>query len=99
MNTAPTEIFYLATVDCGQFGHDVVRRDSREVLIQDLIDGQIEEPLRILEIEVGGMCIDVSGDIARAVADKAQNEPLPQPLINFIWDAASPALARELRAA
>jgi hypothetical protein len=91
--------FYIVRIDCGEYGKDIIERTDRDILIRDLIAGQIEDPLQIIECEVGGMCSDVSEEIARAVADRAQDEPLPQSLINFIWDAASPALARELRSA
>jgi hypothetical protein len=91
--------FYIVRIDCGRHGLDLVERASRDVLIQDLIAGQIEDPFQILECEIGGMCIDVSEDIARSVADKAQRDPIPQALVNFVHDNASPALARELRSA
>ena len=94
---------YFVLADFGKAGTAWVERDpndcDRETTIRELIDGQIEDPLRVIEVDLAdGTSRDVSEDIAREIADRVQRDPIPQALINFIWDAASPALARELRA-
>jgi hypothetical protein len=95
---------YFVLASFGNAGTAWVERDpndcDRETTIRDLIDGQIEDPLQVIEVDPDeGTSRDVSEDIAREIADRVRREPIPQALINFIWDAASPALARELRAA
>jgi hypothetical protein len=100
MNTAPA---YFVKVDLGKLGAVWLERNvnetDRETLIRDLIDGQIEDPLQVIEVEIGGMAVDVSESIAREIADRVQNDPISEALIAFVHDNASPALARELRSA
>jgi hypothetical protein len=91
--------FYIVKIDCGKHGLDLVECASREAVIRDLIAGQIEDPFQILECEIGGMCCDISEDIAREIANRVQRDPISKSLIAFVHDNASPALARELRAA
>lgn len=98
----PALHFILA--DFGRYGTKWVERDpndcDRETTIRDLIAMQVDRPLKVIEIDIEeGTSRDVSEDIAREIAARAQRDPLCQPLIDFIHDNASAALARELRAA
>lgn len=75
-------------------------RMDRETTIRDLIAGQIDRPLRVLEvIPDENSSNDVSEDIARDIAGRVQRDPISDALIGFIWDHAGSALAREMVAA
>ena len=101
MNTAPA---YFVKVDLGKLGAVWLERNvnelDRETLIRDLIDGQIEDPLQVIEVDLAdGTSRDVSEDIARAIADRVQRDEISRSLHSFIWDNAGASLARELRVA
>jgi hypothetical protein len=95
---------YFVKVDLGKLGAVWLERNvnetGRETLIRDLIDGQIEDPLQVIEVDTDeGTSRDVSADIAEEIAARVQRDPIAKSLIAFVHDNASPALARELRAA
>lgn len=101
--TSQTALHFILA-DFGRRGTAWVERDpndmDRETTIRDLMGMQIDRPLRVIEVNVSeGTSRDVSEDIAIEIAARAQRDPLCQPLIDFVHDNASAALARELRAA
>lgn len=59
---------------------------SRETLIRDIIDGQYEDPIRVVAFDPSAC--DVSEDIAKAVSDQAWSEgrKLPDEVIDFCED-------------
>lgn len=96
--------FHFILADFGKLGTAWVERDpndmDRETTIRDLMGMQIDRPLSVIEVNISeGTSRDVSEDIAREIAGRAQRDPLHQPLIDFIHDNAGAPLARELRAA
>jgi hypothetical protein len=90
----------------GKAGHAWIERNvndtSRSTLINDLIGGQIENPLQILEVDPAeGTCRDVTEDVAKALADYSASkcEPLPARWwISFTMNAGA-AWARPLKVA
>lgn len=98
---------YFVKCDFGpRIGHSWIERHvnetGRSTLINDLIGGQIENPLQILEADpTEGTCRDVTEDVAKALADWSASkcEPLHRPLIDFIHDNAGAAWTRSLRVA
>lgn len=93
--TAPTQILYVVL----QNGDEDSARlcVSRAAVIRDLMNGEIEDPTRVFEAEVGAHFTDISEDIARAIADK--RERLSDKLIGFIWQHAGRTLANEMQPA
>lgn len=98
---------YFVKCDFGpRIGHSWIERHvnetGRSTLINDLIGGQIENPVRILEVDPAeGTSRDVTEDVAKALADwsNSTSEPLSRSLISFIHDNAGAAWARSLKVA
>lgn len=101
-----TSAIYFVKCDFGKIGHAWIERNvnetNRSTLINDLIGGQIEAPLQILEVDPADeTCRDVTEDVAKALADwsSSTSEPLSRSLVAFIHDNAGSAWARGLQAA
>lgn len=97
---------YFVKCSFGKAGHAWIERNvndtSRSTLINDLIGGQIENPLQILEVDPAeGTSRDVTEDLAKALADYCASkcEPLHRPLVDFIHDNAGAAWARRIKVA
>lgn len=97
---------YFVKCDFGKIGHAWIERNvnetDRSTLINDLIGGQIENPLQILEVDpVEGTSRDVTEDVAKALADWSGStcEPLSRALVDFVHDFAGSQFSRGLKVA
>lgn len=92
--TAPTQILYVVL----QNGDEDSARlcVSRAAVIRDIMSGEIEDPARVFEAEVGAGFNDISEDIARDIANIAQRDPISYELLGFIEHHAGLALGREM---
>jgi hypothetical protein len=75
-NIAP---LYFVECDFGSLGTEFVaidrNRSSFNQVVIDIIDGQIEDVLKVLEVyEDEGTCRDVTEDVARAVFNASEPE-------------------------
>lgn len=74
---------YFVEIDLGKLGNVFVEIDrltnSRASIISNIVSGEWQRPLRILEItEDEGRCRDVSEDIAREICDRVvDGDPMP----------------------
>lgn len=90
----PSVTYFVLTGS--KFGTFFAERDvndtDRKTTIADLMSGEIENPLRVIELS-DGIYRDVSEDIAREIA--ALREHVPEGLIHFIELHAGIRLAME----
>lgn len=79
-STAP---LYLVEINLGKLGNVFPEIDrltnSRASIISNIVSGEWDRPLRVLEItENENRCIDVSEDIAREICNRVvDGEPMP----------------------
>lgn len=88
--------FYVLEIDYGpQIGTDKVVADcNRAALLKDIMDGQYDRVLNVLEVNEGeGWVRNLSLDIAEEIA--AKRERVSENVVAFIHRHA-PALAREM---
>lgn len=74
LSKTPVPPLYLVEADFGRHGKAFVEtdrdRNSRAQVIRNIVEGQVENVLKVLEIfEDEGTCRDVTEDIAREVLD------------------------------
>lgn len=98
-----TQTLYFIEADFGRtIGISFVERPvsdmDRKSTLRDLVGGQFDKPVRVLEvIPDEGSCRDVSEDFARDIA--ALREPLTEGVRDFIANHAGIQLANALQAA
>lgn len=81
---------YFVEADFGRLGRAFVETDrdknSRQQVIQDIADCQIESPIKVLEVfEDEGTCRDVTEDIAIAVREHLYVNERPIPIRLEDW--------------
>lgn len=87
MPTAKTDIAYIVVEDFGSLGRAYIETDERladcETLVQFLLDGQCDRPVRIVAFNPSTH--DVSAEIAEMLVERAwsDNVGLPPAVINF----------------
>ena len=83
-----TQILYFVECDFGNgkaFLECDRDRSSFKQVIDDIVSGEVENVLTVLEVIEGEKsCRDVTEDVARAVRDRILNEQLP-----LEWDMAN----------
>jgi hypothetical protein len=104
--TAPIPPLYFVEADFGRHGRAFVETDrdknSRQQVIADIAQGQLENVLQVLEIvEDEGSCRDVTEDIACDVRDwlSRENNGVRGALRDWIDHWCGPSTADQLNAA
>lgn len=100
-NSAP---LYFVLADHGSQGTAWAERDpndmDRETTILDLIGGQIDAPLRVIEVDIAdGFSKDVSEEIAQAIAERVAGQTVRHDLLNFLHDNCDAVFTNQLKVA
>ena len=89
----PAPAIYFVLADFGKCGTSWQERDQdhtgRETTIRDIISGEIDAPLKVIEADLdGGSSRDVTIEIAKEVAQRVAGEKVRHDLKNWLHDYA-----------